>query len=114
MNERIDLNPVAFVIGIVARGLYLWLLVPLGALAGTIAYPLLRKRDASIGQLIGWLDLNAFAAVFHSVLRPFRNSTQVPWVPLKDLSTVKHRVRIFDDPERPKGDPDLRNDFGMK
>ncbi|MFB2598832.1 hypothetical protein ACEXQE_13640 [Herbiconiux sp. P17] len=111
---RIDLNPVAFVIGIVLRGLYLWLLVPLGALAGVITYPWLRERHASIGQLIGWLDLNAFAVVFHSLLRPFKNSTQVPWVPLRNLSAVTHRVRFVGDPKRPKGNPDFSDNFHMK
>ena len=95
MSKAIELNPIALVIWLLLRGLYIWFLVPIGALAGLLAYPLLRKHGATIPQLIAWLDLNAMAALFHSVFRPLRNSTLVPWTRLRDLASITHRFTNF-------------------
>lgn len=93
--RRIELNPAALLVWLLLRGLYIWLLIALGALAGVCAYPLMMRRDITISQIITWLDLNAMAMLFHTLFRPLKNSTQVPWVRLKDLPDISHRFTDF-------------------
>lgn len=88
----VELNPLALLIWLLARGLYLWVLVPVGAVAGVLVFPLLYRRGVAISQVITWLDCTMMAVFFHSVFRPLKNSTEVPWVPLSDLP----KMRRFD------------------
>jgi len=93
----VNRSPVAFLIWLLLRGLYLWVLVPVGAIAGLLLYGSLRRQEATLGQFIGWLDLIVMAAVFHSILRPFGHAKDIPWIPWSEVRTVSHRVRIFGD-----------------
>ena len=103
---RVDLDPLAALIWLVVRGFYLWALIPLGVIMGEVVYPLLQRQGASICQLIGWLDANAMAAMFKSVLRPLQSASVVPWIPWSQLGAVTHRVRLFGDPDKHHGPDD--------
>jgi hypothetical protein len=59
-------------------------------------YPLWQyRRGVSLGQLIGWADLNVTAALQQSLFRSFF-VTPLSFLPLRDATRVEHRVRLID------------------
>lgn len=86
--SRIELNPVAVFVWLMLRGIYLWAVLPIAAVCGFCAHRYLTRHDASVGQIVGWLDMNIMAAIFHTVFRPLRNSVQVPWIPIRSLPFI--------------------------
>lgn len=77
------------------RGALLWLVVPLAAVAWILLWPLMRRRNVSIGSLIGWADLNLIAALQRSLCR-LDGKEPVPWPPWAELPRVSHRVQFID------------------
>jgi hypothetical protein len=78
------------------RGLLLWVVLPLGCVAGVLVAPWLHKRGIKFGQFLGWIDINLIALVQRSLLRPFYRKVPPPWVPATEMSGVKHRVGMID------------------
>jgi len=74
-----------------ARGYLLWLVVPYGLLTWLVYYWWARR--ASLGQCLGWFDLNLIAFLQRVVLRYFIPDPTAYWIPSKEMSTVNHRVR---------------------
>ncbi len=56
---------------LLVRGVLLWLIVPVTVLCWLASWPTWRRRQVSLGQLLGWADLNLIALVDHTILRPF-------------------------------------------
>lgn len=77
------------------RGILLWVLIPITLLLWIVTWPILRRQGATLGQLLGWLDLNLVALIQRSLLKPF---VRVPlaWTPVKDLTSVTHRIGLTD------------------
>jgi hypothetical protein len=88
---------VAFFLLLVVRGLLLWIVLPVAALAWFVRLPyaLLRRRRVSIGQTLGWADLNLIACLEASLLRPImrERSSFVRW---HDAASVSHRPSLLD------------------
>lgn len=80
---------------LVARGVLLWLVVPGSVLCWLAGWPYWRSRHATLGQLLGWADLNLVAGLQRGPLRPLV-SNPVPWTPLRNLPQVTHRLRAVD------------------
>ncbi len=78
------------------RGLLLWVVLPLGCVAGVLVAPWLHKRGIKFGQFLGWIDINLIVLVQRSLLRPFYRKVPPPWVPATEMSGVKHRVGMID------------------
>ena len=56
-----------------------------------VAWPWVRRRHVSLGQFLGWVDLNLVAAIEATMLRPFI-PTRYPWTPWSELPNVTHRI----------------------
>jgi hypothetical protein len=80
---------------LVLRGVLLWIVVPIGILAWLFLAVILRRRGVTIGQFLGWLDLNLVAAIEGTVLRPWVRSP-LSWTPRDQLPSVTHRVGAMD------------------
>jgi hypothetical protein len=52
-------------------------------------------RRVSLGQLIGWADLDVTAVLQTTLFKPFF-VTPHSFVPLRDAARVEHRVRLVD------------------
>lgn len=78
-----------------ARGLLLWLLVPLGLFLWAPLFLLLRRRGVSLAQFLGWLDLNLIAAIQRTLASPFYD-TKRPWTPLGAAAGLSHRIHSTD------------------
>lgn len=90
-----DVGLIAGLALLLARGVLLWLVIPLAALAWLIGLPFWRKREARMEQLIGWSDLNLIAFLQRGPFRLFiRNPLK--WTPASEVSRVEHRVTLFD------------------
>jgi hypothetical protein len=77
------------------RGVLLWVLLPIAMLGWFIVRVIGRGRGVTLGQFIGWCDINLMAGIQRSVLRPlFR--WPVAWVPVGAMPQVAHRVRLLD------------------
>lgn len=85
----------AAVILLAIRGVLLWIVVPMGVLAWLFLGVVLSRRGVTLGQLLGWLDLNLLAVIERTVLRPWVRSP-LSWTPAAELPKVKHRVRALD------------------
>jgi hypothetical protein len=79
------------------RGLLLWLVVPALAIVWLLTWPLWRRRGVTLGQLLGWADLNLVSALGHTLLRPL-TPTPLPWTPLAEANSVTHRIGFLDPP----------------
>lgn len=77
------------------RGVLLWIVVPIGILAWLFLGVILPRRGVTMGQFLGWLDLNLIAVIERTVLRRWVRSP-LPWTPAADLPKVTHRVRALD------------------
>jgi hypothetical protein len=86
---------VAAVLLLAVRGVLLWIVVPLGAVAWLLAAPSLRRRGIGVGRFLGWLDLNLVAALQRSVLRPLFDVPRA-WTPWGAASSVEHRISRVD------------------
>lgn len=80
---------------VLARGVLLWITLPLATLGWLVAYPMWRRRDVSLGKLLGWADLNLIAALQKALFRPFFEVTRA-FIPLREAGSVDHRVRFAD------------------
>jgi hypothetical protein len=89
---------VAWIALLCVRGVLLWLVVPLAfcfwLLLLTPVRAILRRKYLSVGQVIGWFDLNLIAAIAQILIRPF--GRQVPFTPWLAMSSVEHRVSLID------------------
>lgn len=77
------------------RGVLLWLLIPLGTIYWLMVWPILRRRQVHLLQLLGWIDVNLVAAIERTILRPLI-SEPLPWTPASALPRVTHRIRLTD------------------
>jgi hypothetical protein len=77
------------------RGILLWLVVPLSVIAWIFVGFQLRGRDVTLGQFLGWIDLNLIALLQRGVLRPLVRHP-ADWVPVAALPEVRHRLRGTD------------------
>jgi hypothetical protein len=96
-----DLNPVwklpwlsatAFLI---IRGFLLWIAIPVTFIGYILLWPLWRKKQANLGQLLGWVDLNLVATLMRSVFRPFVINPR-KWTSIERLPQVIHRISFVD------------------
>jgi len=71
------------------RGFLLWLVIPIGFVAW-LAY-FWWARSASLGQCLGWFDLN-LVAFLQRMLKRFIPRATVQRVPSRQMSAVTHRV----------------------
>ncbi|WP_051973731.1 hypothetical protein [Cryobacterium sp. MLB-32] len=76
------------------RGFLLWLVIPYGFVAWLVYY--WWAKSASLGQCLGWFDINLIALLQLVVLKNFIPTPSVYWVPSKQMSTVNHRIRGYD------------------
>lgn len=86
---------VGTVVLLTIRGLLLWLVVPLTLLLWLVISLALRRRGISLGQFLGWLDLNLISAI-QRTLGDSLCDAPIPWTPLASASTLKHRIYGID------------------
>lgn len=79
---------------LVVRGLLLWIAIPLGVVGWLVLLPWLRAR-ITLGQFLGWIDINLVAGLERSLLRPlFRHP--LSWIRARDIAQVRHRIGKLD------------------
>lgn len=86
--------PVAVLL-LTLRGLLLWVVIPVSALAWVAMWPVLHGLGVRLSQFLGWVDLNVIAGLERSVLRPLVRQP-LRWTPPGQLPTVTHRIRLID------------------
>ena len=77
------------------RGLLLWIVIPLAALAWLPVSVRLRRRGVKLGQFLGWVDLNLVAFLERTILRSFFRSP-IQWTPTRVMPEVTYRVGALD------------------
>ena len=80
---------------VVLRGLFLWLVVPIAVLAWSVVRARQRTSGVSLGQYLGWIDLNLIAGL-QRLATPMLIRHPIAWTPRADLATVTHRLRATD------------------
>lgn len=75
---------------LLVRGLLLWIAIPLGVVGWLALLPWLRAR-ITIGQFLGWIDINLIAGLERSVLRPLFPHP-LGWMSARDIAKVRHRI----------------------
>ena len=60
------------------RGVLLWVVLPVGCVAWVLGALRLHQRGITIGQFLGWIDINLIALIQHSLLRPFSQNAAHP------------------------------------
>jgi len=78
-----------------ARGVLLWIAVPLAACVWLASWPRLRRRNVGLATFVAWVDLNLIALLERTLLRPFFR-VRADWVPWSALASVTHRIRWLD------------------
>ena len=93
--DEAEMGPLVGLALLLARGLLLWLVLPLTCLWWLLGLPLWRRRSVTLAQLMGWTDLNLIACLERGPLRIFiRNPLK--WISITDASRVDHRVNLLD------------------
>lgn len=77
---------------LIVRGLLLWALVPLAALAWIVLGPL---TGAALGACVGWVDLNLTALLHRIVAAPITGEPSPRLVPLARMATTEHRFSLL-------------------
>lgn len=90
-----ELPVVAGLALLVIRGLLLWVVVPLAVASWLVGWPFWRRNGSSLGNLLGWADLNLIASIERSVLRPFVRKP-LSWVTVNDIPNVDHEISFTD------------------
>jgi len=80
---------------LLVRGVLLWVVVPLAAIAWPFVALRLRRRGATFGRYLGWVDLNLIAGLQRTILRPLVRAPS-NWVPAREMPQVTHRLRATD------------------
>ena len=80
---------------LLARGLLLWVVVPVATLAWMVAFPWLHRRGVRFLQYLGWIDLNLIAFLQRFVFRPLVR-WPIDFVSAREMSLVVHRLRAID------------------
>lgn len=77
------------------RGVFLWIVVPVGSAWWVVAWPSFRSRRVRLGQLLGWLDLNLIATLSYTVFRPLLRQPARFWS-TAEMAAVTHRIFVAD------------------
>ena len=78
-----------------ARSLLLWVLIPLGSVAWVVGSVWFLRKQISLGQFLGWLDLNLVVALLRGPLRPVVPKPRRGWIPVTGMRT-DHRIGLLD------------------
>jgi hypothetical protein len=78
-----------------ARGLLLWIVVPIGTVGRIFAELWLRRSGVRFLQYLGWIDLNLIAFLQRVVFRPLVRRPS-DFVPARKMSSMTHRLRAID------------------
>ena len=78
-----------------ARGVLLWVVVPVASLVWLLAALRLRRRGVSFGQYLGWIDVNLIAILQRTLFRPVVRSP-ARFVSSLEMPSVTHRLRAVD------------------
>jgi hypothetical protein len=92
---RQPLEPLPALLLLSARGLLLWILIPLGIAAWVLGSPWFLLKHISLGQFLGWLDLNLCVALQRGPLRPFVAKPRADWIHGSKMDQTEHRIRIL-------------------
>jgi hypothetical protein len=84
-----SIPPEAALVLLTIRGFLLWLVIPIGFVAWLTYFRW--ARSASLGQCLGWLDVN-LVAFLQRLLKRFIPRATVRRVPSQQMSAVTHRV----------------------
>jgi hypothetical protein len=82
---------------LVVRGFLLWVVVPIATCSWMVMKVVGRVRGVTLGQFIGWCDINLIAGIQRSVMRPVVR-WPADWVPASAMPEVTHRVSLLLDP----------------
>jgi hypothetical protein len=93
---RQPLEPIPALFLLFSRGLLLWLVIPCGFAVWLFGSPWFVFKNISLGQFLGWLDLNLCVALQRGPLRPFIAKPRVNWISGSKMHQTEHRVRISD------------------
>lgn len=78
-----------------ARGVLLWVVVPIASLVWVLVAIRLRRRGVTFGQYLGWVDVNLVAFLQRTLFRPVVRS-RTPFVPPLEIPSVSHRLHPLD------------------
>lgn len=78
---------------LLARGILLWLVVPIASPVWVFLAIRLRRNGITFVQYLGWVDLNLIALLQRIVFRPLVR-WPTPYVPSTAMPSVKHRLRL--------------------
>jgi hypothetical protein len=78
---------------LIVRSFLLWAVIPLGFIAWLFFLPWLRKRGASLGQFLGWIDLNVVAMLQRLMAVRIVEGHELRWLRAKEIPNVTHRIK---------------------
>ena len=91
---RQPLEPIPAFLLPVSRGILLWILIPLGFVAWILGSPWFLLKHISLGQFLGWLDLNLCVALQRGPLRLFIAKPWLSWIPASKMHQTEHRIAL--------------------
>lgn len=78
---------------LLVRGVTLWIIIPIGFAFWLLV--LSWTARVSLGEFLGWLDLNLIAVLHRVMVRPF-NGARVEFVPVGRIQAATHRIDVVD------------------
>jgi hypothetical protein len=78
---------------LIVRSFLLWVVIPLGFIAWVFFLPWLLKRGATLGQFLGWVDLNVVALLQRLMAVRVVDGREHPWLRAKEIPSVTHRIK---------------------
>lgn len=96
LGDRSDSNSViSGVVVLLTRGVLLWVVVPAAVFAWLIIGHRYRRQGVTIGQYLGWIDVNLIVGLQRTLFRPLVRNPAA-WVPAASMTTVAHRIGAID------------------
>lgn len=89
-----ELKPLPGLTLVLIRALLLWVLIPFGFIFYLLTLPWVLRRSSSLGQFLGWLDLNMCIAIERGPLRPFVPKPLPAWISSREMKGVTHRIQL--------------------
>ena len=91
MSTR-SVSPVAWLLLLTFRGLLLWIVIPLGALAWLVSVAWARR---SLAVFLRWSDAILISVLQSTILRPLF-AQPVRWFTLREMDELTHRLGMSD------------------
>jgi hypothetical protein len=94
---RASLSLPAGLLVLLSRGVLLWLVVPIAFITWLFALSWRRTARATLGECVGWFDVNLVAFLQTFVFSPLIPEPLAHYLPWSEMRGLLHRTRLLRD-----------------